>query len=194
MTNLGSLGLILLLFFIGMEISLPRLITNWRVSLIGTSIQVLVTILAVFVAGMLVSSSKSTEWVFKGLLSFKVLFVALFFVSIGMLIDLNFIKTNFHSIILMIILIFTINNIINTLVLKAFGLSWGESIYGGAFLAQIGEFSFILGSAGLLSGIIGQFSYDLIINVIAISLILSTFWIYFIQTILKNRIRLGQKT
>ena len=94
----------------------------------------------------------------------------------------------------MIILIFTINNIINTLVLKAFGLSWGESIYGGAFLAQIGEFSFILGSAGLLSGIIGQFSYDLIINVIAISLILSTFWIYFIQTILKNRIRLGQKS
>lgn len=130
-TNLGSLGLVLLLFFIGMEISLPRLITNWRISVIGTLLQVVVTILAIFiagnyfgwelkrivfwgfvlslsstailvlspalgafVAGMLVSSSKSTEWVYQSLLSFKVLFVALFFVSIGMLIDLNFIRKN----------------------------------------------------------------------------------------------------
>jgi len=81
--------------------------------------------LGAFVAGMLVSSSKSTEWVYKSLLSFKVIFVALFFVSIGMLIDLNFIKTNYQIIILMIILVFIINNFINTLVIKAFGSTWG---------------------------------------------------------------------
>ena len=51
LTILGSLGLVLLLFFIGMEISLPRLITNWRVSVIGTILQVIVTILALFIAG-----------------------------------------------------------------------------------------------------------------------------------------------
>lgn len=330
-TNLGALGLVLLLFFIGMEISLPRLITNWRISVIGTFLQVVVTIMAVFlagryfgweirqiifwgfvlslsstavivkllderkeinsnigqvvlgillvqdilivpmliiigymggeiprstelikqligglliiglvilillkkqinlpfrkyidrdhelqvfvaftlcfgfsvitallglsaalgafVAGMLVSSSKSTEWVYQSLLSFKVLFVALFFVSIGMLIDLNFIKINYHIIILMIVLVFTINNIINTIVIKAFGLSWGESVYGGALLAEIGEFSFIIGSAGFLAGIIEQYSYELIINVIAISLMLSSIWIYFIHAIIKKSIR-----
>ena len=37
-TNLGSLGLVLLLFFIGMEIHLPNLITNWKVSVFGTII------------------------------------------------------------------------------------------------------------------------------------------------------------
>ena len=150
--------------------------------------------LGAFVAGMLVSSSKSTEWVYKSLLSFKVIFVALFFVSIGMLIDLNFIKTNYQIIILMIILVFIINNFINTLVIKAFGSTWGESIYGGALHAQIGEFSFILGSAGYLAGIIGKYSYDLIINIIAISLMLSSLWIYLIHSILKNKIRIGQKT
>jgi len=74
-------------------------------------------------------------------------------------------------------------------VIKGFGLTWAESIYGGALLAQIGEFSFILGSAGYLAGIPGKFSYDLMINIIALSLMLSTFWIYFIHVIIKNRIR-----
>ena len=50
-TNLGELGLVLLLFFIGMEISLPKLITNWRVSVIGTLLQISVTTLAIFAAG-----------------------------------------------------------------------------------------------------------------------------------------------
>ncbi|UCG70598.1 MAG: cation:proton antiporter [Thermoplasmata archaeon] len=37
-SNLGSLGLVLLLFFIGVEIHLKDLITSWKVSVIGTQI------------------------------------------------------------------------------------------------------------------------------------------------------------
>ena len=50
-SSLGSLGLILLLFFIGMEISLQKLVTNWRVSVIGTILQVIFSVVAVAVIG-----------------------------------------------------------------------------------------------------------------------------------------------
>ena len=50
-TNIGSLGLVLLLFFVGMEIHLPSLITNWKVSIIGTSIQIVVSVIIVWLLG-----------------------------------------------------------------------------------------------------------------------------------------------
>jgi CPA2 family monovalent cation:H+ antiporter-2 len=48
---IGSLGLILLLFFIGMEISLQKLISNWKVSVIGTILQIIFSVVAVWVIG-----------------------------------------------------------------------------------------------------------------------------------------------
>jgi CPA2 family monovalent cation:H+ antiporter-2 len=50
-TSLGSFGLILLLFFIGMEIHLPDLITNWRVSVFGTLIQIVVSVAEILAFG-----------------------------------------------------------------------------------------------------------------------------------------------
>jgi len=50
-TNLGNLGLILLLFFIGMEISLPKLFLNWKISLVGTLVQILFSISIVWIIG-----------------------------------------------------------------------------------------------------------------------------------------------
>jgi CPA2 family monovalent cation:H+ antiporter-2 len=49
--ELGELGLILLLFFIGMEISLPDLVKLWKTSLFGTLIQIAASLLAVYALG-----------------------------------------------------------------------------------------------------------------------------------------------
>lgn len=50
-SNLGSFGMVLLLFFIGMEISLPKLIANWRIPVLGTLIQVAFSLGAIWVIG-----------------------------------------------------------------------------------------------------------------------------------------------
>ena len=50
--SLGEFGLILLLFFIGMEISLPDLVQNWRLALLGTILQVIATIGLVLLIGL----------------------------------------------------------------------------------------------------------------------------------------------
>ena len=43
-TRLGEYGVILLLLFVGMEISLPRMISNWRVAVFGTLVQILTSV------------------------------------------------------------------------------------------------------------------------------------------------------
>ena len=43
--RLGEIGIILLLFFVGMEISLPEIIKQWKVAAIGTFLQVSASVL-----------------------------------------------------------------------------------------------------------------------------------------------------
>ena len=50
-------------------------------------------------------------------------------------------------------------------------------MYIGALLSQIGEFSFILGATGYYAGIIKNNDYQLIISTIALTLLISPFWI-----------------
>ncbi|MFH1320103.1 MAG: cation:proton antiporter [Bacteroidota bacterium] len=145
--------------------------------------------LGAFVAGVLVSSANATKWVHESLHAFRVVFVALFFVSIGMLINLHFLKENITTVLLFVFLIFFANNLINAIIMRIFGMSWRESIYTGAILAQIGEFSFILGSTGFMIGMITEYSYQLIISIISITLIISPAWIVITRSlVLKNRL------
>lgn len=133
--------------------------------------------LGAFVAGMLISSAKSTEWVHESLHSFKIVFVALFFVSVGLLIDLEFVRSNIVTIAALVLLVFIVNNAINVFVIRIFCKDWRVSLYAGSILAQVGEFSFIIGATGFASGIIKDYAYQLIISTIALTLLLSPFWI-----------------
>jgi len=141
--------------------------------------------LGAFIAGIVLSSTKSTQWVHNSLNAFKIVFVALFFVSVGMLIDLEFLKANLVTIGVLVLAVFVINNTINVFMIHIFSKDWKISFYAGALLSQIGEFSFILGSTGYYSGIIKNHSYQLIISTIALSLLISPLWISVTRKLLK---------
>lgn len=133
--------------------------------------------LGAFVGGMVIHAARSTEWFHDSLHSLRVMFVALFFVSIGMLIDLNFLVENWKTVSLVIVTVYLSNHLINALVLHYFGRNWKNSIYGGALLAQVGELSFVLVASALASQIISEFTYQLTIIVISLTLLISPFWI-----------------
>jgi CPA2 family monovalent cation:H+ antiporter-2 len=133
--------------------------------------------LGAFVGGMVIHAARSTEWFHDSLHSLRVMFVALFFVSIGMLIDLNFLVENWKTVGLVIVTVYLSNHLINSLVLHYFGRNWKNSIYGGALLAQVGELSFVLVASALSSQIISDFTYQLTIIVISLTLLISPFWI-----------------
>ena len=135
--------------------------------------------LGAFVAGIVVSAARETDWVHRSLEPFRVVFVAVFFVSVGMLIDLAFVAENLLEIAPLVAAIVGINTAINAAILKVLGSSMRRSLYGGALLSQIGEFSFVLVSVGVAAGVIAEPDYRFMISVIAISLLLSPPWITF---------------
>ncbi len=138
-----------------------------------------------FVGGMVVRAARSTEWFHDSLHSFRVVFVAIFFASIGMLIDLTFLIENWKIIGLLIISVYICNHFINSIILYYFEKDWKTSIYGGALLAQIGELSFVISSTAYHAGIIGDYAYQLTIVVISLTLLISPFWIAITKKILK---------
>ncbi len=133
--------------------------------------------LGAFLAGMLIGVARETTWVQTRLDPFRVVFVALFFVSIGGLVDLHFFAAHLALIGSLVGLVLLTNWVINTLTFRLLGESWAHSVYSGALLSQIGEFSFVLAAVGLQVGTIGDFAYQLTIAVIAVSLLLAPTWI-----------------
>jgi CPA2 family monovalent cation:H+ antiporter-2 len=131
------------------------------------------TALGAFIGGMLIGAAKETQWVHNSLNPFRVLFVALFFMSVGLLVDMDFIILHWQQVSLLTLLVLTLNFFINTGIIRLLGDSWHDSIYSGALLAQVGEFGFVLASVGFHSHMISDYGYQLTITVVAVTLILS---------------------
>jgi len=140
--------------------------------------------LGAFVGGMLVHSAQSTHWFHDSLHSFRIIFVALFFVSIGMLIDLSFLVENWQVVSLLLLAVYLSNHLINTLVLQLFSKDWKLSWYGGALLAQIGELSFVIAASAYFNQIISEYAYQLTIITIAMTLLISPFWVLFSKKVI----------
>ena len=59
MAQLGTVGVLFLLFFVGMEISLPQLVSSWKVPVVGTLLQILISVGCIWVCGLLLDWSIS---------------------------------------------------------------------------------------------------------------------------------------
>lgn len=135
------------------------------------------TALGAFIAGIVIGHNYDIHWIVEKLSSLRDLFVALFFLSVGLLIDLNFVKENILLLLILVFAVMAVNTLINGFILKLFGRSWKHSIYGGVLLSQVGEFSFIIAAVGLSSGLIVEYAYQLTLALIAFSLMVSPAYI-----------------
>ena len=154
--------------------------------------------LGAFVGGMIVHASKATHWIYNTLDSFRILFVAVFFISIGLQLDLFFIFENLTAITIVIIAVYLTNHLINALILRLFSSPWKEAFLGGALLAQIGELSFLLSSSAYTMEIIDTYAYNFTISLISLTLIISPFWITLTEKLIAShrmkKIRFAKKS
>ncbi len=81
------------------------------------------------------------------------------------------------------------NTMINAIIIYLFAKEWRPSIYAGAMLSQVGEFSFVLAAIGLNTGIINDYGYQTTIAVIALSLFLSPIFIMVTKHIVSNTLK-----
>jgi CPA2 family monovalent cation:H+ antiporter-2 len=116
--------------------------------------------LGAFLAGLIISASEYGHEALARLLSLRDAFVALFFVTIGILIDPGVIVDNLSLLGTMIGLIVGGMFLIWTTIVRLFGYSWTTAFLVGIGLTQIGEFSFVLVQVAKTAGHVGTEVYN----------------------------------
>jgi len=116
--------------------------------------------LGAFLAGLIISASEYGHETLARLLSLRDAFVALFFVTIGILIDPRIIVDNLSLLATMIGLIVAGKLLIWTTVVRLFGYPWITAFLVGIGLTQIGEFSFVLVQVAKTAGHVGSDVYN----------------------------------
>jgi CPA2 family monovalent cation:H+ antiporter-2 len=142
------------------EISLLLALTICLVVAAITEVIGLSFALGAFVGGMLLGSSDYAHKLAAKTLSIRDAFVALFFVTIGMLIDPRTWLSNWRILAVMVMLILVGKFAIWFTVVRLFGYSAQTALRVGVGLTQIGEFSFILAQVSKYSGLIGSDVYN----------------------------------
>lgn len=133
--------------------------------------------LGAFVAGMVVRAVDHAHWIEEEVEPFRVVLAAVFFVSVGMTVDLRFVLEQWWVPLIVAAAAMVTNTSINAMALRLAGIPWKRSWYAAALLGQIGEFSFLLALAGRQGQVITEDGYRLVVAVIFLTLLASPSWI-----------------
>ena len=116
--------------------------------------------LGAFVAGLLLGNSDFVHKLEKQTRPLRDAFVALFFVTVGMLIDPKTWLSSWQLVLLLVAMIIVGKFVVWSGVVRMFGYSWDTARRVGIGLTQIGEFSFILAQVSLNSGLVSREIYN----------------------------------
>jgi CPA2 family monovalent cation:H+ antiporter-2 len=129
--------------------------------------------LGAFIAGIIISESEYAYQVIADILPFKDSFNGLFFISVGMLMNLKFFTENILTILIIFISILVLKVLTTSIAVHILRNSLRTSILSGLHLAQIGEFSFVLAVAGKSSGLLTDENYQLFLSASILTMLLT---------------------
>ena len=142
--------------------------------------------LGAFVAGMLISETEYRFQVEEDIKPFRDVLLGLFFVTIGMMLNLSTVITGFGWILLILLILILFKAAVVALLVRWFTKDWGTGIRTGLGLAQAGEFGFVLLT---LAGNSQLLAPDVMQNVLAamlISMLAAPFLIQHAETIVRR--------
>jgi CPA2 family monovalent cation:H+ antiporter-2 len=131
--------------------------------------------LGAFLAGLVISESDYAYQAISDILPFKDSFNGLFFISVGMLMDLRFLSQNPLLILFAVIFILLLKISTGFFSVHLLGHPVRVSLQTGLQLAQIGEFSFVLAMAGKSAGLITESLYQLFLSSSVLTMLLTPF-------------------
>jgi len=143
--------------------------------------------LGAFLAGVLLASSDQSKWVHEHLGPVQVIFMAMFFLSVGMLVEIEVLLAHWQLVLGATLLVFMFNAGTNVFVMKALGEDWESSLITAGLLSQIGEFSFLLAAVGMHVALINEAQHSMTVLVIALTLMLSPLWLSIIKRFARMR-------
>ena len=133
--------------------------------------------LGAFIMGSLIAEAPNAEHIEHLVKPVKDLFGAVFFVSVGMLVDPSLLLQYWLPILVLVLVTIIGKLIFSTGGVLAAGQNLNISMHCGFSLAQIGEFSFIIASLGMSLGVISDFLYPIIVAVSVVTTFTTPFFI-----------------
>ncbi len=115
--------------------------------------------LGAFAAGLIVSASPFAHRALDQLLPLRDAFVAIFFVTVGVLINPRAVLGHVQILLAILLLVVVGKFLVWAAVVKLFRYPWGTAVLVGVGLTQIGEFSFILVQVAHANGLVGDEFY-----------------------------------
>lgn len=129
-----------------------------------------------FLAGLILANSTLRAEIIESTYPVQAILVFVFFLSVGLLIDLAFIVGNWQIVVTFAAAVVVLKSVVNIGLIKFSGFKWETALPAGLAMAQIGEFSFILAAVGVKNGVLDAVTYKLALSVIAVTFVISPIW------------------
>ncbi|OPY27737.1 MAG: Calcium-gated potassium channel MthK [Methanocella sp. PtaU1.Bin125] len=138
-----------------LSVAVIGLAMAWLTSSIGMSMA-----LGAFLAGLIISESKFSHQALGNILPFRYVFTSIFFVSIGMLLDIGYLISHPALILAAVVAVLLIKAVVGGATTLILGYPMRTVVLVGLALSQVGEFSFILSRIGLNGGLLSPEIYQ----------------------------------
>jgi CPA2 family monovalent cation:H+ antiporter-2 len=145
--------------------------------------------LGAFLCGLLVGHSTLRRAAESMAAPVQSILLFVFFLSVGLLIDLNYLREQMWVILAALVVVTGGKTFLNWVLLMIAGEPFDLAVQTSLFLSPVGEFSFVIASAGLTVGALSEAGHKLAIAVIAMSLLASPIW--FLMARLMHKVILG---
>jgi len=155
---------------LAMTVLLVCLGTAWLANRFGLSLG-----MGAFLAGMVISESDYVHEIAAQILPFRDVFNGIFFISVGMLLDLPFLFGNFPLVLAMVGAVALVKAVSTGWTVRALGYPWRVAVVAGIGLLQIGEFSFLLLSEGYRESLVGTSQYQFLLAITVLTMTATPF-------------------
>lgn len=135
--------------------------------------------LGAFIAGMLISETRYRYQVESDIASFRDILLGLFFIGVGMLLDLHEITQHIGLVVLLLITFIVFKATVIALLCRVFKYELGVGIRTGLILAQAGEFSFVILALAQEQSLIDAKTLQLMLATSLLSMIVAPFIIQY---------------
>ena len=130
-----------------------------------------------FLAGLAIGNSAERQPILNVIRPIQSVMLMVFFLSIGLLLDLDFVWKNLGTVLLLFLVVTLFKSALNIVIFRSLHESWQRAFMSGVLISQLGEFSFLLAASAAAVAAITPEESKLIISVTVLSLALSPFWL-----------------
>jgi CPA2 family monovalent cation:H+ antiporter-2 len=149
--------------------------------------------LGAFIAGLIISESEYSHQATSIILPFRELFTSFFFVSVGMLLDLQFFLQHIATIAVLLVIVFVAKTAIAAFAVAVLKYPTKTVLLTGLSLFQVGEFAFILSKVGLAYNLLNAVTNQYFLAVSIVSMMITPAVIILSEPIAKRLVGLANR-